>query len=154
MASGLPDYYRGVDVAYQALSQMIVRPKYGGAQSVDGYLAVTASDQSILFTISGKGMIYGGYVKVEFTSSQKDSGFLIYTDGAKFGTAGFEALNMFGITLEHSYPLYLRKYDDVNFVYCMALSHGVTFETSLRLDYLEQHGATPTVWYHVIYALI
>ena len=30
MASGLPDYYRGVDVAYQALSEMIVRPKYGG----------------------------------------------------------------------------------------------------------------------------
>ena len=154
MASGLPDYYRGVDIAYQALAQVTNRPKYGGAQSADGYLAVAASQENTLFTISGKGMTYGGYVKVEYASSQKDSGFLIYLDGGLFGTAGFEALNKFGLTLENSHPLYLRKYDDVNFIYCMALSRGITFESSFSLAYLEQHGTTPTVWYHVIYALI
>lgn len=115
---------------------------------------VTANDQTILRTILGKGIIYGGYVRVMYSSTQAGSGVFLYVDDEKLGSIGFDALRIWGLNVEHSYPVYLRAFDDVNFVYAVAFSHGFTFEESLRIDYVEGDGTTPIVWWQIIYALI
>ena len=57
MASGLPDYYNGVDVTYQTLAEIINRPKYGAGQRSTAAVAVDASAETTLITITGKGMV-------------------------------------------------------------------------------------------------
>jgi len=80
MAHGLPDWYRGVDIAYQALSELITRPTYGGAIGSSGSKTVYANNTVTLINISGQGMIYGIYVRVSHTATQRDSGVRLELD--------------------------------------------------------------------------
>jgi len=154
MAHGLPDYNRGVDVAYQALSQMIVRPKYGGAVRTSGGLVVTASVETLLCTVSGKGMIYGGWIRLDHTSTQKDSGVIMAVDGDDIFSMSFDGGIKYGITYPRCSPMILQLFDDVNFIYSVGISYGITFETEVKLSYQEEHVQTPSVGYNLVYALI
>lgn len=154
MASGLPDYYRGVDIAYQALAQMIVRPKYGGAIRTAGSVTVTAMWETLLCAVSGKGMIYGGWIRVAYTSTQKNSGLLMKIDGEYASTMSFAGANKYGTKHPRTHPMTLQKFDDTGFVYAVGISYGVTFETGVELFYQDEHGTTPPVGYSLIYTLI
>ena len=46
MASGLPDFHRGVDVALQSLAEVTNRPKYGAATYSSGNKTVSASGRN------------------------------------------------------------------------------------------------------------
>jgi len=154
MVSGLPDFYSGVDVKLQELSQLIVRPKYGGGLSTTSVITVAANTDTILATIAGKGMVYGGVVLFDYTSEQKNSIPVMAVDGEKLGAIKYETLNKYGIRQGQQYPVTLTIYDNVNFVYGVAFSYGVTFETELSVSFIELHGGTPTVYCDIIYALI
>ncbi len=154
MASGLPDYYRGVDVAYQALAQMIVRPKYGGAISSIGELTVTASSANTVVAVAGKGMIYGGFVYLDYTSTQKNSKVWLEVDGQQLNDERFLDLQLYSLLDPRVCVLSLLKYDDVDFVYAAGFSYGVTFESTLKLIYSELHGTTPNLFFNLTYALI
>jgi len=154
MASGLPDYYRGVDIAYQALSQMIVRPKYGGATHKTDGIVVDASEKTILKWVTGKGMIYGGIIFLDHTASQKTGIIDFKVDGNLISSMNFESMEKYGVNVPQSYPIYLLKYDDTAFVYCVALSNGITFEENILLEYTESEGETPMVFFDIVYALI
>lgn len=154
MASGLPDYYRGVDVAYQALSQMIVRPKYGGGQTTSAAVVVTANDDTVLITVSGKGMLYGGVLLFDYTSTQKNSIPVLAVDDKKIGAIKYDTLNKYSISKGGFYPVVLTIFDDVNFIYGVSFSYGLTFETELGVSFIEAHGTTPSVYCSVVYALI
>jgi len=154
MASGLPDYYRGVDVAYQALAQMIVRPKYGGALLAWGSKYCTANTQNTLVGIAGKGMVYGGAVWLDYTSTQSNSQVWLGIDGYTLTNLSFERLVQYGIDKPRSWPVSVNKKDSVNWVYSVGISYGITFETQVVLAYLEEHGTRPTVHYRLVYSLI
>lgn len=154
MAHGLPDYYRGVDIAYQALAQQIVRPKYGGALLAWGSKTVTANVQNTLVGIWGKGMVYGGAVWFDYTLTQANSQVWLGIDGYTITNLSFLRLMEYKIDKPRSWPVSLHKYDSENFVYSVGISYGLTFETQLVLAYLEEHGFTPTVHYRLVYALI
>jgi len=154
MAHGLPDFYRGVDIAYQALSELINRPKYGGCKRSTGTMIVTANANNTLFSLSGKGMIYGGLVQTSYSASQKDALIVFYIDGALILNEKLAHLNTNVIDKPRSYPLVLNKYDDTNFIYAVTFSYGITFETSILLIYQENDGGTPAVGYKIFYALI
>lgn len=154
MAAGTPDYYRGVDVAYQALAQMIVRPKYGGAVQVSGNTAVSANGVTLLASISGKGVIYGGSVWLDFTSSQANAEIMMKLDGAFIFSQSFLRMKDYSILNPRSSIITLNKFDGTNFIYSAGLSYGITFESALDLGYNEQQGDTPTVHFNVVYALI
>lgn len=154
MVSGLPDYYRGVDVAYQALAQMIVRPKYGGALLAWGSRTVTASVQNTLVGIGGKGMIYGGAVWLDYTLTQGSSQVWLGIDTFTVSNLSFTRLIQYGIDKPRSWPVSLLKLDSVNHVYSVGISYGITFETQVVLAYYEQNGFTPTVHYRLVYALL
>lgn len=154
MSHGLPDYYRGVDIAYQALAEMIVRPKYGGALSEVGNVAVTASAETVLVSISGKGMIYGGGVMCNPVNSQMNSQPKLVIDGETVFQQSYNMLAQYGIDTPRSFPVSLTKFEDATRWYCACISYGLTFETGVKVSYVETHGNTPTVGYVLCYALV
>jgi len=142
MTSGLPDFYRGV------------RPTYGGAIIKSGSKEVTANAQTNLVNIAGKGMTYGGAVWLDHTLTQANSRVLLGCEGIAITDLSFVRLNEYRITIPESMVVFLNRYDSINFIYCVGIRYGVTFESSLILNYLEEHGTTPTVHYRLVYALI
>lgn len=154
MVSGLPDYYRGVDIAYQALTQVIVRPKYGGAKSAWGSKPVTANDTTQLLKINSKGMLYGGVAYMAYALSQAKGLFELKVDGSFITDKSLVSLNAFNITQPQSYPVYLLVFDDNGHVYSVAVSNGITFESEVILSYVEDDGGTPTIYFDLTYALI
>lgn len=154
MAYGLPDYYRGVDITYQTLEQMINRPKYGGAESAWGSTPVDANDTTLLVSINSKGMLYGGAAYMSYALTQAKGLFELKVDGSFITDKSLVELNAFNISKPQSYPLYLLKYDDTKFVYSVAVSYGITFENEVVLSYVEDDGGTPTIYFDLTYALI
>lgn len=154
MAAGKPDYYRGVDISYQELAQVIVRPKHGGALYLSGQKAVSANSETTLLDVSGKGMIYGGSVWLDYTLTQADGEILIGNDASSILSPSFLRMNDYGILNPRSSVITLNKYDAVNYIYCVGLSYGITFESAFALGYIENNGTTPTVHYNLVYTLI
>jgi len=154
MVSGHEDYYRGIDIAYQELSEQIVRPKYGGAILGPALAEVGALETTSLLEISGKGMIYGGVLWIDYTSTQQDSIVYLWVDGAKLLGFSFENMMRFNIIKPRSYPFTINVYNNIDFVYACGFSYGVTFETSLEITYREMHNTTPSVNVNLVYALI
>lgn len=154
MSHGLPDYYRGVDIAYQALSELINRPKYGAAQQEYSSVTVTNNFTTTLLSMAGKGVIYGGVLYMDYTASQSNAVVALYVDDVQITAFSLANLTLFGMTKEHAYPVYILAYDEVNYRYCVGFSGQITFETSIVLKYLENNGGTPLVLTRLIYALI
>lgn len=154
MAHGLPDYYRGVDIAYQALAQLMVRPTYGAARTAYGSKVVTASAETELCSVIGAGLIYGGVIYLDHTASQRQAKPWLYIDGQNLGQLSLQWLYKWNVLHPTSLPFYLLAYDDAEYKYAVGLSPGFTFESSFKLAYEEFDGATPTVYYSIQYALI
>lgn len=161
MPHGLPDYYRGVDIAYQALAQLMIRPTYGAAKCKAGYKDVTAWVETELCSVTSKGMIYGGAVFVKYDSTQRKGRPFLIIDGVTFLGETFENMKVYGFDKVHSMPLYLLKYsenepiaDEDVFIYTVGISPGYTFETGFSLNYEENHGDSLAVNYQVLYALV
>lgn len=142
MASGMPDYYRGV------------RPRYGASKTVIGGGAVGANVKTDLVEVTGKGMIYGGNVYLSYTSTQKDGIPILKVDGTEISTINFFTMNFFGLCKGYSYPFSLLVFDDTNFVYSAGVAFGFTFEEGVEVVYDERNGGTPTVVCRLVYALI
>jgi len=154
MARGLPDYYRGMDAAFEASPQMIVRPKYGGAIQQSGNQWCTANAVTLLTSISGRGMIYGGTVWLDHTASQQNAEIMMKLDGGFIFSLSFLRMLQYGILVPGASIITLNIYDSVNFVYSAGLSYGITFEKSLDLGYNETQGEDLTVHFNLVYALL
>lgn len=154
MASGLPDYYRGMDLAFQALAELIVRPKYGAALLESGQIAVDANAETSLAAIAGKGMTYGGVVWLDDTNSQANAQVRLKTDDVNLSNLSFLRMIDYGIKNPRSWPVTINTYNQTDFIYSVGISYGVTFESKLEIAYLEANGRTPTVHYRLVYTLI
>jgi len=154
MSHGLPDFYRGVDIAYQALGEMIVRPKYGAANRAVGGGAVSGVTQNELISVAGKGIIYGGLLYAYNSESLVGDSIYYEIDGNQVAYWSFYNLAKYNITKGPTIGFYLLKYDDVKFVYSVAFSSGLTFESSFLVRYDSTVIAAHTAWCHMFYALI
>lgn len=154
MASGLPDYLNGVDIALQSVSEVINRPKYGAAQRTITAKVVVANDLTKLITVDGKGMTYGGIVYLDHTVSQKDSVVRVTIDSRLLTLWPFDDMVKVGLSVQHSNPSYILKYDETNFIYCIGIQNGLTFESEVLIEYDEKDGGTPIVAAMLVYALI
>lgn len=154
MGHGLPDWYRGVDIAYQALAQLIVRPKYGAAQISDVTKAVNAGGLTEFYNISGKGVTYIQWIYVEGTATQKNDYGVLIIDGVNMGTPTFEESRKGGFTFPVSAFPTLGTFDEVNFYYSFYFGRGYTFESTCVGYYIETHGRTPSVRKGLVYALV
>lgn len=154
MTSGLPDFYRGVDIKLQSLSEVTNRPKYGGGIQSAGSDSVVGGFRNILALITGKGMIYGGSVWLDYTSTQANSIVALAIDGAYLAGLSFVRLKDYNIVDPRSSVITINKFDSTNYIYSAGISYGLTFETSLQLLYNEEHDVTPTVHFNLMYTLI
>lgn len=142
MASGTPDYFR------------TVRQVYGAGKKATGDVTALANAKKSVLTVSGKGMIYGGVIVVDYTSDQSDSIPILALDGIEVGLTAFASLNVFNMTHENCYPFYLLQFDEINFRYTVGISRGFTFDSSFEVLYDEKHGTTPLVSCLAVYALM
>jgi hypothetical protein len=142
MASGLPDYQR------------TVRTLPGRARHVFDYMVIDANAVTTLLTITGKGIIYGGVIIVDFASTQAGSTPLLYVDGEAVANLKFQHLYLYKINKVLSNIMFLLAYDDTSYIYSVGISPGVTFENSLELRYNNIYATTPDVGYGLVYALI
>lgn len=154
MASGLPDFYRGVDITYQTLAQVTNRPKYGGAVGNTGTLSVTANSTNDLVSVTGKGMVYGSFINLAPALTQANSEIVLEIDATTIIGMSFNKLNAYHLIQPRCFPIVLLGFDNVNFEYEAGIAYGLTFETGIKLQYTENHGRTPSVGYTFIYALI
>lgn len=142
MVSGTPDYLQ------------VVRLRYGGARLAWGSKYCTKNEQNTLCGIAGKGMIYGGAVWFDHTLPQADSQVWLGIDGYTITNLSFERLLIYGLNQPRSWPVHLLFCDQVNQIYSVGISYGITFETQVVLAYYEQNGNQPTVHYRLVYALL
>jgi len=154
MTHGLPDYYRGVDIAYQALARLMVRPTYGAAECQFGSKTVTPGGNTKLCRIEGKGVIYGGYFFLDHTSDQKNSQPLLEVDDFTISCCSFYNLYCYSLCKPWVAVMYLLRYDDVNHIHSVGVSPNITFESFFEMRYYEAHTSNPKVYYYVFYALI
>lgn len=142
MASGMADFER------------MIRPKYGKPQHMPFIGTVYKGQYNDLFTITGKGVIYGGFIYVYGESSQKDSIVHPYIDEDQYSNITFEEFLALNLCTVYSAPLYLTEFDDVNSKYTLCFSPGITFEKKIQLKYLEDTGDDAVCAIHLFYALI
>ena len=149
-----PDFQLQTNIANQTLAQIINRPKYGAADSVEGNVAATANDETLICTVSGKGIIYGGRIQVPDVSAPETSRPRLYIDDELVVGPNFIGMLRYGMCRYGAHIWTLSKYDQTAEIYVAVLQPGITFEESATLKYNEAEGQTPTVYGIIVYALV
>lgn len=142
MASGLPDYYR------------IVRQNFGGARRAFGGPTLEKDKENILVEIEGKGVLYGGNLRVEGNLLYKWYVPRIYIDDVPFFQINFDILYDYSFDNSDANPFFIEKYDEQNGIYSVGISRGYTFESKVKLSIIENQSETPIVYFNLLYALI
>jgi len=138
----------------QDLSEIINRPKYGAAnQSLFSDVVAEGTDGTLL-NVSGKGILYGGYINADSLVSKKTDYFFSLIDGVTFTSQTFYQLMYHGVTYPTSNIFQLMLYDDTNFKYSVCLMSGITFETSLKIVYHNASASGVSVYSKIFYALV
>lgn len=143
-----------LNIKAQDLAEVVNRPKYGAA--ADTYDAGSASngltkDAAI---ISGKGVIYGGYLYI--TTDTPEADFIIYPtiDGEGFNHVSIEDFWDHQIVTPYNWIMYLTQYDLINDYFSFAFSPGTTFETSFKVTFGTAQVGTHSYVCVVYYALV
>lgn len=147
MAHGAPDWWgqnvvdiiaqtlasMQVDVYAQTLEHVTNRPTYGGADV--GIVSVTkdVAAKYELVTITGTGMLYGGYLYLESDATSNGTIITLAADGNELWTASIVSMYLQNVTNESEHLIRLSLYDNVNYFYCLVFGHGITFESTLQL---------------------
>lgn len=138
----------------QDLAELITRPKYGEGQQAARNAAVNASDFTDLANIDGRGILYGGTVRLQTTTDQYQDFVYVYIDGNAYQWKAFVNMNRFGFIRPDAPTLVLTCYDRVHYEFACTLPGNITFETNLTIKYYENGGNTPIVNSQVCYALV
>ncbi|MCD6429361.1 hypothetical protein J7L09_01565 [bacterium] len=143
-----------VDLFSQTLAEVTIRNKYGGAESACFIGYATANDTIELFSITGKGVIYGGFITIQSTGSQRDDEQWLWIDGSQMSPHTLYEMKRFNLIGPTGPIPYLTCYDDINFLYAVQFFFGYTFETSCVVKYTEKHGREPLIIAFFDYALV
>ncbi len=137
MSSGLPDWILALNVDGQQDGYFSVRPTYGAADTAFHSDTIGASATTLLLSVSGVGVIYGGFVMLTVSQTHKTNSLRLDVDGNQFPSGTFQFNNNGQLTKEYNNIFSLVKYDDVNFWYSFGISRGFTFETDVKLYYVN-----------------
>lgn len=129
-------------------------PSYGSAKYNEDDDTGDANSVTTLFTVSGKGVSYGGYLYSEDANHKLTNEFQIFIDGSWFFSGNFSkqiARNLFvGVDL----PIYLIAHETLTPRFVYGIKPGLTFSTSFAIKYVERHGNEVEVGWYFIYALV
>lgn len=153
MANGHKDWDVPISISAQELDAITNRPKYGAAQRAVADLSVSTPSETPLITVSGRGMIYSGFITLVSTAQHNLDGGVLRIDGSLVSFETMSDLNSAGVFNPGTYPFYLVKYDPVNFVYTQAMFYGVTFESLLAINWVNTSANAVIVKANLVYAL-
>jgi len=137
----------------QDLAEIINRPKYGAANGAVWSGDVFSPNTQDLFSITGKGIIYGGFIHIDATDTQEVSNVVLTIDGTEITSIEIGQLGSYFLITPSSYIFYLLVYDTTNFEYTIGYAPGITFESSLSAQYSCQSGIA-TLDARILYALV
>ncbi len=153
MAKGTADWQNAISILAQQASELNTRWKFGAAFKAEGEGTISPLATTTLITITGTGMLYGGFLHISGSASLKDGIPRLAIDGQIISAESWIDINDRNLNVENSLPIYLRKYDNTNFKYTAAFSQGITFESSAQFQYIELNNVIPTVKILVVYAV-
>jgi len=143
-----------LNVKAQDLAEIINRPKYGAAQRATADVYVTASAETVLISVSGKGIIYGGRVTLISATEPNLDDARLYVDGQRIADSHYSVMILNNLARLGCEVLSLTCYDTDSGRYTLGIAPGITFESSFSLSFWEYYGETPYVFGAVIYALV
>jgi len=155
MASGHTDWQNLVNIALQALAEVIVRMKYGTPNRATYDDNVLAADTTSLVSIAGKGVIYGGYIHLHSGGADSNCVPILKLDGnlVSYGiTLAF--LQFYNFSQFGMLPFSIQEYDDTNCVYIVQLAPYMTFESSAEIQLYNPYEAVKAVTAQLTYALV
>jgi len=154
--SDLPDFtnYSQVDLIQQTIAYLTSRPIYGSAQRSLYHDNINADTTTILTSITGKGMIYGGRIRVDGNASQRLDEITLKVDDEILESLTWDLLYVRGHILPGGMVFYITVYNEVDYLYSLGIGYGFTFESGVSLEYTEKHGNTPHVSACLLYALV
>lgn len=142
------------NISVQDLAELITRPKYGAANAADVDLDDQAPGPIQCASISGKGMLYWGFIGWEANEDH-------YTDQLKITVDGnlimqrnpYNAL-VWNRTQQRSSTAFLERFDAQNYQYGFGFSYGLTFETTLLIEVLNNGSSNIDIEGGIIYAKV
>lgn len=138
----------------QDLSEIINRPKYGGALQSSATVNLTASGENVFVTVSGKGILYGGFIMSLDSNIQTLDEPRIYLDGQLLSRWSWDSLKTYGLIQPDASIISLLVYDTTSPVYTAVLRYGITFESSISLRYWCTTATSRYLTYSLLYALV
>ena len=143
-----------LNVKRQDLGYLTQRPMYGQAMAIGNTQNVTANACTTLVSISGKGMIYSGYVWWWNDYNPYIDNITLVIDGITLYGDSFKNLLDKGFILPGVNLYTVNKYDELNHKFTLSFQHGITFDASFEILYCEEYGYTPQVETMIRYTLM
>jgi len=138
----------------QDLAEIINRPKYGACQQSSLNKTMPATEYYTLVDISGKGVIYGGFIYQTSGLLMSDCNIEFTIDSETFGTEMFGMLFARGITIPFLDLVYIRDYDETNAYLCIGFTPNVTFETRFKVRISSTAPPNQVIAGKLYYALV
>lgn len=142
-----------LNIKAQDLAEVINRPKYGGAQKSESEVSCNYHVWTTLLTLSGKGMIYGGWIQTFWANNPGSSLLRLSIDGVEFCTQAMGLTRFLGNIGAFLLPYFTSIYDTQNEKYQVNFSYGFTFESSLTIEFYNE-GASGSPVCKFYYALV
>jgi len=154
--SDLPDFtnYSQVDLVQQTIAFLTNRPMYGAAQRVAGDTLIGPDTIKTLFSISGKGIIYGGIIYAEDVAKIENDAVGLYVDDVITIYMQWSKLHELNLVNYNDFGMWLNTYDKQNGNWSLSIMNGITFEENFYIRYFEGESYEKTISYFVIYSLL
>lgn len=153
MAAGFTDWESPINISKQDLGYVSMRPVYGGVSYALHTGNITPSDMHTIGSITGKGMLLGGFITLKPAQSQASDYCQVTIDDNTFIASALTYCDARGLTKMYTDVLYLLKFDDTNYIYTFGISYGYTFDSSVLIEYRETLGNTFAVSVKVFFSL-
>lgn len=156
MPTGMKDFWSGsqVDIVAQALYAIQNRPTYGGAQSANGNWSAQTNELKTLVSVTGTGMLYGGYIEANASSGVQNNRVYLNIDGQVLISHLISTLNTYNINDYPRYSMYLIEGGGTDAHWVVSLTPGFTFDSSMKVEIRGNATALSSGEYSVLYATI
>jgi len=142
MAKGTPDWTSEV------------KPHLGKTYRVNHFRAHPGNELYQMANVVGKGVIVGGYLfHYGQTVHHANCNLVVEIDGLLASPPSMADMEDINLSKPFTAPLYLLKYNVINFEYSFGFSHGWTFDYSFVVSIDENHaegGTYINLYYSVL----
>lgn len=143
------------NLSVQDLDFLTVRPAYGAAEVEEGSQAISYTTTYTVVSISGRGVIYFGWIYTGHPTMGNQEAIYVEVDGVEVLSTSLLGVYQNEMFAPGSGLLYIVGWDRHNTRWRACFTPGLTFETTFELKIKgSMLGITPDYSWDIIYALI